>query len=113
MVASLAKTRRTIAITTRSFRSRRLEGQIYGHSPISVDSSEPPGSEEISRFSARVDRKVPSDIAGPSGRRAVGTVKRLYSYRNFPKTITLVSMASPDLSEGACGAPPPMPHHSL
>ncbi len=69
MVASFATSRSSIAISTRIFRSRRSDGQIYGHSSARIPSSEPLWSAEISRFKARTDRKVPSLMGARQGRR--------------------------------------------
>src|SRR5262252_1890983 len=56
MVANLAASSSSIDTATRSCRSGRSAGQIYGHSPRMIDMSEPPPSADTSRFNASVDR---------------------------------------------------------
>src|SRR5262249_21754651 len=65
IVASLAPKSRIIEITTRSLRSRRSAGQMYGHSPPMMASSEPP-SPDTSRFKAAIDRGGESVIGSPA-----------------------------------------------
>src|SRR5215471_6849087 len=62
IVAILAASKSHIVTQTRSRRSRRSEGQIYGHSPTMILKRLAPPSTEISRFKARVDRSEISDI---------------------------------------------------
>src|SRR5262249_57566802 len=64
MVASLAASSSTIASATRSLRSRRSVGQVYGHKPHITVNSEPP-SADTSRFNASVDRRWKSVIPQP------------------------------------------------
>ncbi len=56
MVASLAASRSSIDAATRSCRSGRSTGQIYGHSPRMMVNSEPSPSADCSRLNAAVDR---------------------------------------------------------
>src|SRR3954451_12761477 len=65
MVANFASSSSIIATRIRSLRSRRSEGQINGHRATSVPKKLAFASEETSRFSAAVDRKLPSVIKGP------------------------------------------------
>src|SRR5262245_1847505 len=82
MVANLAASSSSIDTATRSCRSGRSAGQIYGHSPRMIANSEPPPSADTSRFNASVDR----------GRESIQTLTRTSgplggppypSYRDF------------------------------
>src|SRR5438094_6595510 len=81
MVASLAASSSTIDSATRSFRSRRSAGQIYGRRPHTTVNSEPP-SADTSRFNASLDRKWGSVIIRPAAA-AAGRTAGLTPYRGF------------------------------
>src|SRR6266498_4050141 len=83
MVASLAASNSTIAAATRSLRSRRSAGQIKGHRPRMIASSEAPPSANTSRLNASVERGedsilLPACTDGPQAQ-AVAPL----SYRDF------------------------------
>src|SRR5258708_939924 len=71
-VAILATSRSPIVTQTRSLRSRRSDGQMYGHSTTTVRSRLAALSAETSRFNARVDRGWKSVIRSSKGPAADG-----------------------------------------
>src|SRR6516225_2971771 len=82
IVASLAPRRRIIETMTRSFRSRRSAGQMYGHNPRMMANREPP-SPDTSRFKAAVDRGWKSVIGRSRSDGPRGQTVEPFSYRDF------------------------------
>ena len=65
MVASLAASRSSIENPTCHCSSGRSAGQMNGHRPRMIATSEPPSSTDTSRFNASLDRGWESILAGP------------------------------------------------
>src|SRR5262245_844457 len=89
MVASLAARRSSIDTATRSCRSGRSAGQMYGHRARMIANSEPPPSANTSRFNASVDRgresiKTLTRAGAPPGRTANPSYRDLLNC-NHPK----------------------------
>src|SRR5437667_2229610 len=76
MVASLAASSSTIAAATRSLRSRRSAGQMYGHRARMIATSDASPSADTSRFNASLERGWGSILHTGPAATAAGAARR-------------------------------------
>src|SRR5215467_12464053 len=92
IVASLAASNSTIAAATRSLRSRRSAGQMYGHSPRMIANGEASPSADTSRFNLSRARGwgsilLPACTDGPQAQPVEPLSYRDFPHRKHPKHV--------------------------